>query len=486
MNKVAKIVILDEVNIHIQNIDLKVKKALTLCVRYFIPSAKFSHLYKLGRWDGYMSYAKLSGHSYLTLLDKLIPVLQINGYEFEIDDQRENHSFSFPSIDENYLSDICWPAGHRFENQPIQLRDYQVDAINNCLNNIQSVSVLPTGAGKTIISASLSKLVEPYGRSIIIVPNKNLVQQTEEDYKNIGLDVGVLYGDRKEYDKKHTICTWQSLNILDKKNKDSLDDDQLDIFLKDIICVMCDECHLITDQKVLHHLMTNTFRKVPIRWGLTGTVPEEEYKQVGLWTSIGLLSETSLTAKELQDKGALANCNITILQTQETVNFRNYQSELKFLVSDDDRLQWMAKSILDISINGNTFVLVDRIETGEKLSTLLGNAVFVSGDTKTNDRRDYYKELNFSDNKIILATFGVASTGISINRIFNLVMVESGKSFVRCMQSLGRGLRMADDKDEVNIYDICSKTKYSNTHLLKRKKFYKNAEYPFVVIKVNY
>ena len=219
---------------------------------------------------------------------------------------------------------------------------------------------------------------------------------------------------------------------------------------------------------------------------MTGTVPEEEYKQVGLWTSIGLLSETSLTAKELQDKGALANCNITILQTQETVNFRNYQSELKFLVSDDDRLQWMAKSILDISINGNTFVLVDRIETGEKLSTLLGNAVFVSGDTKTNDRRDYYKELNFSDNKIILATFGVASTGISINRIFNLVMVESGKSFVRCMQSLGRGLRMADDKDEVNIYDICSKTKYSNTHLLKRKKFYKNAEYPFVVIKVNY
>jgi superfamily II DNA or RNA helicase len=104
---------------------------------------------------------------------------------------------------------------------------------------------------------------------------------------------------------------------------------------------------------------------------------------------------------------------------------------------------------------------------------------------KSSDRREHYKEINFSDNKIMIATYGTTSTGISINRIFNLVLVEAGKSFVRTIQSIGRGLRMSDDKDKVEIYDVCSKMKFSNNHSNKRKQFYKNAEYPFDVKKIN-
>jgi intein/homing endonuclease len=93
----------------------------------------------------------------------------------------------------------------------------------------------------TLITATLSHLIEPYGRSIIIVPNKSLVEQTEADYKNIGLDVGVYYGDRKEYNKTHTICTWQSLAILNKKSKKE-DENFIDEFLEDVIAVIADEC----------------------------------------------------------------------------------------------------------------------------------------------------------------------------------------------------------------------------------------------------
>jgi len=242
MDNVAKITIQDEVNIHITNIDLPAKRALVKSVQFFLPEARYSAAFRMGRWDGMKSFATLGGKSYLNILDRLLPVLQEHGYEFEIDDQRAFHSTEFTPIDENYLSELSWPAGHRFAGQPIQLRDYQVDAINTCLQNPQGVNVLPTSAGKTIITASLSKIVESKGRSIVIVPNKNLVQQTEEDYRNIGLDVGVLFGDRKEYDHTHTICTWQSLNVLDKKNKDCLDGDQLEVFMKDLVCVICDEC----------------------------------------------------------------------------------------------------------------------------------------------------------------------------------------------------------------------------------------------------
>lgn len=856
MSDVAKIVIEDEVNVHIRDIDLPTKKALVKEVEFFLPQARYSAAYKLGRWNGCTSFCTLGGKTYLNTLDKLLPILQDRGYEFEIEDQRAFHKFDFQAIDENYLSDLTWPFGHRFAHQNIIMRDYQVEAINVCLQNLQGVNVLPTSAGKcqplyakvktpdgwttmgelnvgdqimtptgnsvkvqaifdpgpkdvyeltfkdgrkvrscldhiwpifhhdwhdkvrllslkdvialknktrrcigvplatmnqdvqprslplepyllgamlgdgsfrnnigfssqdqfildkvsslldsdyvlkycgqydwtvvfndysthmkyrseyaktqkrdnlgkiikdqqipsyhryksiihelglmntyshtkfipeiylnasypqrmeliqglmdtdgyvtktgvysyttvspqlatdfvylirsvggiaytkilknrsyvnksgdripskdaytirvyhptpellvslprkldrirnrntrtipvlhitdikkvshehvkciliddsdhlyltddfvmthnTLVTATLSKIVESYGRTIVIVPNKNLVQQTEEDYRNIGLDVGVLYGDRKEYDCQHTICTWQSLNVLDKKHKDCLDNLQMDVFLKDLVCIICDECHAVKDQNILHKLMTTVFKNIPIRWGLTGTIPEEDFKQMGLFTAIGP-QIGALTAKELQDKGVLAQCKVNVYQTQETLVYGNYQEELKFLVTDDKRLTWMATLIEEISKSGNTLVLVDRIETGQKLYNQISDCVFISGEMKSQDRRDHYKEINFSDNKIMIATYGTTSTGINIARIFNLVLVEAGKSFVRTIQSIGRGLRMSDDKDKVEIYDLCSRMKFSNNHLNKRKQFYDKAQYPYTVKKIHY
>lgn len=483
MDNIAKIIIEDEVNITIKDVDLPVKRAMIKAVQFFLPSARYSYHYKMGRWDGTTSFMTMAGKTYLNCLDKLIPILQAHDYEIDIVDNRAYHKFEFDTVHEQYLSDQTWPHGHRFAGQPIELRDYQVDAINCCLQNLQGVQVLPTSAGKTIVTATLSKMVQPYGRTIVIVPNKNLVQQTEEDYRNLGLDVGVLFGDRKEYECTHTICTWQSLNVLDKKHKDCLDANQMDKFLKNLTAVIVDECHMVKDTNVLHKLMTTVFKNVPIRWGLTGTVPEEDFKQMGLFSAIGP-EIGKLTAKELQDKGVLAKCQVHVWQTQETAQYGNYQEELKYLVTNDMRLKWLAGEIEKLGESGNTLVLVDRIETGQKLYNQISNAVFISGEMKSADRRAHYKEINFADNRIMIATYGTTSTGISINRIFNLVLVEAGKSFVRTIQSIGRGLRMADDKSEVDIYDVCSKMKFSNNHLLKRKQFYKNAEYPFEVRKI--
>lgn len=484
MSKVARIVIQDEVNVKIDNVDPATRRAMVKAVEFFLPSARYSPAYRMGRWSGHTAFMTVGGQTYLNCLDRLLPVLADRDYEFEIDDQRPYHKFEFEPIDENYLSDLLWPSGHRFAGQPIQLRDYQVDAINACLNTLQGINVLPTSGGKTIITAALSKLVEPYGRSIVIVPNKNLVQQTEEDYRNLGLDVGVLYGDRKEYTCTHTICTWQSLNVLDKKHKDCLDADQMSAFLKNLQAVIIDECHLVKDMNVLHKLLTSVFKDIPIRWGLTGTIPEEEFKQMGLLTAVGP-QFGQLSAKELQDKGVLARCHVTVWQTQERLQFGNYQEEFKYLVTNDDRLGWLARQIESIAETGNTLVLVDRIETGQKLYNQISNSVFISGEMKAKDRRDHYKEINLADNQVMVATYSTTAVGISINRIFNLVLLEPGKSFVRTIQSIGRGLRMADDKDQVDIYDVCSRMKFSNNHLNKRKQFYKNAEYPFEVKKID-
>ena len=149
-------------------------------------------------------------------------------------------------------------------------------------------------------------------------------------------------------------------------------------------------------------------------------------------------------------------------------------------------MQYISQLIKRISDSGNTLVLVDRIKAGELLIEYLPDAQFVSGVMKTTDRKDAYDEINEGTNHVVIATYGVASVGINIPRIFNLVLIEPGKSFVRVIQSIGRGVRKAKDKDHVEIWDITSSAKYSKKHLTERKRFYKEANYPFSIEKVNY
>ena len=105
---------------------------------------------------------------------------------------------------------------------------------------------------------------------------------------------------------------------------------------------------------------------------------------------------------------------------------------------------------------------------------------------KTTNRQEEYAEISEMDNKVIVATYGVAAVGINIPRIFNLVLLEPGKSFVRVIQSIGRGIRKAEDKDHVQIWDITSTCKFAKRHLTKRKAFYREAAYPFTIQKLDW
>jgi superfamily II DNA or RNA helicase len=477
-------VIKDEVNIKVENLAIETRRKIANKLKYDLPYAKHMPAYKLGRWDGTVSFFGIGGTGYLAHLDVILPIIEGDGYEIEVEDLRQQSSFSFNTIDQNYWSNQgkTWPDGHPMAGQPIILRDYQYDVVNKFLENNQSLQEVATGAGKTITTATLSHLCEPYGRTMVIVPNKSLVVQTEEDYKNLGLDVGVYFGDRKELGKTHTICTWQSLNVLDKKK---YDDEALSLaeFTEGVTAIIIDEVHQ-AKADVLKKLLTQNFRNCAIRWGLTGTIPKEKWEYQGLLASIGPVINR-VSAFDLQQKDVLANLEINILQTNDVETFRNYQDEYTWLVTDNDRLDWISAKIGEVSSSGNTLVLVNRIDTGNKILERLPNAVFISGAVKLDDRKEEYDEVKTSDDKVIVATYGVAAVGINIPRIFNLVLIEPGKSFVRVIQSIGRGIRKAEDKDFVQIWDITSTCKYAKRHLTERKKYYKEAKYPFTLTKVN-
>ena len=136
--------------------------------------------------------------------------------------------------------------------------------------------------------------------------------------------------------------------------------------------------------------------------------------------------------------------------------------------------------------SGNTLILVDRISAGELLQELIPGSTFISGSVKVTARKETYDTIREGTNEVIIATYGVAAVGLNIPRIFNLVLVEPGKSFVRVIQSIGRGVRKAKDKDFVQIWDITSTCKYAKRHLRERKRFYNEAEYPYTIEKIDW
>jgi len=419
----VKLVIRDEVNIKFEGLSLEARKKLANTFKYEIPYARYHPAFKLGRWDGMISLFGIGGTGYLHQLEKILSVLASMNIDIDdLEDLRSTSKLSFPVITETYWAD--------------------------------QGKVWPIGHQQA-------------GQPIML-----------RDYQVDAIN-------RFLENPQSIICTWQSLNILDKKSKNHEHEIvTLAEFLDGVKCVIVDEVHM-AKADVLRSLLTQNLCNAPIRWGLTGTVPKEKYEHEQIFASIGPVIG-GIKAHELQEMGVLSNCHVNVVQMIDLPEFRSYAEELKYLVTNDDRMLYISNLIRNISETGNTLVLVNRIDSGKFLVNELEGSVFISGEVKTKDRKEEYDEVKTSSEKIIVATYGVAAVGINIPRIFNLVLLEPGKSFVRVIQSIGRGIRKAEDKDFVQIWDITSTCKYAKRHLTERKKFYKEAKYPFTLEKTDW
>jgi superfamily II DNA or RNA helicase len=105
------------------------------------------------------------------------------------------------------------------------------------------------------------------------------------------------------------------------------------------------------------------------------------------------------------------------------------------------------------------------------------------------DKRKIIK--NEGTTKVLVASYGTLSTGVSINAIFNVIFADSFKSEQVIIQSIGRALRLHSDKKKATIFDLVdvfSQNKLYNIlyrHFKEREKFYLKRRYPYKVIKIN-
>ena len=334
----------------------------------------------------------------------------------------------------------------------------------------------------TIFTAALCKIVEDQGRTLTIVPSKSLVEQTAEDFKLVGMDVGMFYGDVKEPDKTHIISTWQSLDALIRNRK--ANQELYDMIFDGLIQVNVDEAHSAKAES-LGTILGEHLKHVPIRRGFTGTIPKEPYDAKLLQAVIGPVIK-KVTAKELQDRGILSRCHIKSVVTHEEQKFSSYDLETSYLSKDPARMEFIKDYIKTVSQTGNTLVLVNYVDMGKTLNEMIEDSQFVYGNTAMKKRAEVYKAIHKAENSVVIATYPVAAVGLNIPRIFNVVLIDAGKSFVRVIQTIGRGIRIAKDKNFAQIHDISSDCKYSKKHAEVRKEYFDEAEYPYEVISGSY
>ena len=420
--------------------------------------------YKMGRFDGKIRFFDASNKTYVRLLDKIVPDLVEWGYDIDIVDNRKPTMPPVFQVTEDMFSHIEL-GGH-----PFKLRPYQVADANSLLDAGSGFCIGGTGYGKTSLTAAMSHVLAEAGNKVItIVPSSDLVDQTAEWYALLGLDVGIYSGDTKDIDHKHVVATWQALQY-----NPSL--------MRDFTALIWDEAHgckASVGQKLINEYGSH----IAFRFGVTGTFPKPEVDQMALFSSIGpIVCETP--AAWLIENGYLSKVEIQPIELNETYvieEFPDYSSEKAFLSKSPARMEVIADIIISqCAKHGNTLVLVNSIPFGQKLASLIKGAVFLYGDSAKDLRKEHYEMFETEDDLIVIASSGIASTGISIDRVFCLCLIDPGKSFIKIIQSIGRGLRRGRDKDSVFVFDIHSKLKWAKKHWKDREKHCKEAGYPIL------
>ena len=384
-------------------------------------------------------------------------------------------------------------------SQKFQARDYQIDAVYSNLKLNRSLLLSPTASGKSFIIYALIRYYshllkdEENSRCLLIVPTTSLVEQMYSDFKSYGWNVSKnchrLYsGYSNQTDKKVLISTWQSLYKLPKK------------YFEQFGVVFGDEAHLFKS-KSLTELMTKLV-DCKYRVGLTGTLDGAHTHKLVLEGLFGAVNKVTSTRK-LMDKNQLSNLTVRCLILKHTaenckmISQGKYQDEIDYLVSSKSRQNFIRN--LSLKLEGNTLVLFQLVEKhGKNLYEIIKEKAaddrkvfYIFGGVEADERETIRGIVEKEKNAIIVASYGTFSTGVNIKNLHNIVFASPSKSRIRNLQSIGRGLRLGDNKVSATLYDIAddlthkSKENFTLKHFQERINIYTEEEFDYEIHNVD-
>ena len=459
-----------------------VARELSEFFTYEVPNAKFMPSVRNRLWDGKIRlFSPGTGKIYFGLLPYVKEFLKEQGYKVIYDSD-----FSKRNLDKSVTTKFV----RSLQKKKFKARDYQIDAIHNILESNRGLIVSPTGSGKSFIIYALTRYyIEKldHQKVLIIVPTTGLVEQMYGDFNDYGWfpdeHCHKLYaGSDKNTSKDVVISTWQSIYKLDKN------------YFNQFGAVFVDECHL-AKAKSLTGIMTK-MHDCKYRIGTTGTLDGSEIHQLVLEGLFDKHHVVTTTAKLIKRK-FLSNLHIKCLllnHTKENRFRRTYQEEMDYLSKSPARNNFICK--LALTQDGNTLILAQYIKQLETLTLALKDhtkdrkVFFVYGATEAIERDNIRGIVEEEENAIIVASYGVFSMGINIKRLHNIIFGSPYKSQIKVLQSIGRGMRLTEDKTECNLFDIADDMSYNNRsnytlkHLEERVRIYSSQEFDYEIVPV--
>jgi superfamily II DNA or RNA helicase len=459
-----------------------------------IPGAKFMPAYRSRMWDGkarlFNIYAKelpVGLIKYLLDFSKQL--------EYTVDNRLESKG---DIVSTEYVEKYAKELNLHSKDEPIQMRDYQVQAVRKGIQGARSLLLSPTASGKSLIIYTLMRYYQQRKKKqLIIVPTTSLVEQMYGDFQDYASAVDwqvsenchrIYSGKEKSNEFPVTISTWQSIYKFPKKWFEKFD------------VVYGDEAHLFK-AKSLTTIM-NKCENAHWRFGTTGTLDGTKTHRLVLEGCFGNVTKV-ITTKELMEDGKVANLDITCLLLKhkdeecKAMKGMKYQEEIDWIVRDEWRNNFISNLVLDQE--GNSLVLFQFVEKHgsvlyDQINKKAGKdrpVFFVYGGTETDQREQIRALTEKSDNAIIVASYGTFSTGINIRNLHNVVFSSPSKSRIRNLQSIGRGLRLGDNKVVCKLFDIGddlswkSKKNYTLEHMTERVKLYNEEGFNYKLVKVD-
>jgi len=444
---------------------------------FYVPGYQFTPAYKNRLWDGRIRLFDLRT---FTIYHGLVPYIQKfcdeRGYDLEIDPQiLVGDNFSLVEAKE-FIKTL---------DLPHEVRDYQLKSFVQAIRNRRMLLLSPTASGKSLILYLIIRYLQQTNRKgLLIVPNISLVHQMFSDFKSYGYDSEkychiIHQGKDKNSDKFLYISTWQSIYTQPPEYFEQFD------------FVLGDEAHSFK-AKSLTTIMTGCTES-KYRIGCTGTLDGTQTHRLVLEGLFGPVYQSTTTSELIENK-QLADFKIKCLILKYPDNVCkesrdwDYQSEMDYIVSNQKRNEFIRNLVL--SLEGNTLILFQYVEKhGKGLFELIKekagkrHVFFVFGGTDVEVRESIRAITEKESNAIIVASYGVYSTGVNIRNLHNVIFASPSKSKIRNLQSIGRGLRIGENKKEATLFDIVDDLRigkhvnYTLKHFIERVKIYEDEKF---------
>jgi superfamily II DNA or RNA helicase len=451
-----------------------------------VPGYQFVPAYKNKLWDGYIKLFSLKDFTiYHGLVSYIQKFCQERNYKLEIDSNISSTEILSVVEAEDFIKTL---------NLPHEIRDYQLKCFIHAIRNKRILLLSPTASGKSLILYLIVRYLQALRlkRGLLIVPTTSLVEQMFSDFKSYGYDSDQYCHRQYSGKGKHTnnfltITTWQSIY------KNPVE------YFEQFDFVLGDEAHQFK-AKSLTTILTGCLNS-KYRIGTTGTLDGTQTHRLVLEGLFGPVYKATSTS-ELIEKGQLADFTIKCLILKypepicKTARDWNYNQEIDFIVANKARNDFIRN--LALSLKGNSLILFQFVEKhGKDLYANIKehaknrHIFFVFGGTDVEIRESVRAITEKEKDAIIVASYGTFSTGVNIHNLHNIIFASPSKSRIRNLQSIGRGLRIGDNKEAAVLFDITDDFRvgkfvnYTLKHFIERVKIYDEEKFNYKYYNIN-